>query len=450
MSDARAALPSRDTILIRGAYVMTMDPTLGDLPAGDILVRNGEIIEVGENLTNPNATVIDATSMVALPGFVETHWHLWNSTLRGVINYLEPTESYFPLTTRLGPLCTPQDAYCNVRMGVAEALLSGITTVHDWAHNVVTPAHADAEVRALQEMGIRGRFSYGWGQNLPVDRNMDSNDVARIKREVFDDDDLLSLGVAVRTPVAYQRGNVSIDILKQDWMQARVLGLPITMHNRPGAVSMLEQHGLLGPDLLLVHPQGFTSEEISLLVKRRVKVSSSPVIENARGINTPRGPIQFSELLDAGIQWSISVDEVATGGKADFFAVLREMVRSDWQRVGDWTKISPRRILELATIDGARALGLDGKVGSLKPGKRADITLVRATDINMTPTMDDPSMMLVFSAQPNNVDTVLVDGRILLRNGRFSMLDVTTIIRDANDSARALQARDQFNSKARK
>jgi cytosine/adenosine deaminase-related metal-dependent hydrolase len=200
---------------------------------------------------------------------------------------------------------------------------------------------------------------------------------------------------------------------------------------------------LLGPDVLLVHPQGFTPQEIELLVARQVRVSSSPMIENARGINGPRGPIQFSELLAAGVPWGISVDEVATGGKADFFAVLREMVRSDWQRVGDWTKISPRKILDLATTEGARVLGLDDRTGSLAPGKRADIVLLRTTDINMTPTIGDPSMMLVFSALPNNVDTVLVDGRILVRDGRLTSLDLNEICEAAQRSVRALHARDR-------
>lgn len=432
----------REAILIRGAYVMTMDSTLGDRPDADVLVRDGKIIAVGRDLDASGATTIDARNLIALPGFVETHWHLWNSTLRGLINYLEPSESYFPLTMRLGPLSSPLDAYCNVRMGVAEALLSGITTVHDWAHNIVSPAHADAEVKALQESGIRARFSYGWGQALPVDQSMDSKDVARIKRQSFDRNYLLSLGVAVRTPVAYQRGNVPIDVLKNDCMEARALGLPITIHNRAGVVSLLDQHGLLGPDLLLVHPQALTPEDIKLLAANQVKVSSSPINENARGSKGPRGPIQFTDMLGAGIQFGLSVDEVATNGKVDFFSVMRELIRSDWQRAGGHTRITPRRILELSTIDGAKTLDLADHTGSLTPGKRADITLIRKTDVNMTPTIGDPSMMLVFSAQPNNVDTVIVDGRMLVSEGHLTSLDLDEICLAATASACALRERD--------
>jgi cytosine/adenosine deaminase-related metal-dependent hydrolase len=242
--------------------------------------------------------------------------------------------------------------------------------------------------------------------------------------------------------VAYQRGNVSIDVLAKDISEARSLGLPLTLHNRQGAVSLLEQHGLLGSDFLLVHPQALTPQEIELLAKRQVKVSCAPVLENTRGINGPRGPIQFTELIAAGVQWSLSVDEVATNGRADFFGVMREMLRSDWQRVGDHTRVPARRMLEFATIEGAKALGLSDQIGSITPGKRADIILIRKTDINMTPTIGEPSVMLVFSGQPNNVDTVIVDGRRLVQGGRLTEMDIAEVCREADESARALRARD--------
>lgn len=433
---------SQTGYLIRGAYVMTMDPALGDRPSADILIRNGQIVDVGETIAADDAEVIAAQDMIALPGFVDTHWHLWNSTLRGLYDYHHPDFNYFPLTMRLGPLSTPDDAYQNVRMAIAEGLLSGITTVHDWAHNVMSPAHADAELKALRECGIRGRFSYGWPQNLPTDRNMDIADVARVQREWFGSPGLLHLGVALRTPVAYQRGNVAVDALKRDHDGARGLGLPLTMHNRQGAVTLLEQHCMLHEHLLLVHPQVFSADEIALITRRNVKISCAPVLENAKGINGPRGPIQFAELAEAGAQWSLSVDETATNGRADFFGVMREMIRSDWQRAGDHTKVTARRMLELATREGAAALGLSHAVGTLTPGKRADLILIRRTDINMTPTINDPSAMLVFSGQPNNVDTVFVDGRYLVRGGQLTHLDVGEIARSALASVTALSQRD--------
>jgi cytosine/adenosine deaminase-related metal-dependent hydrolase len=439
---------SNDSCLIRGAYVMTMDPALGDRPGADILIREGRIVDVGPSIAAGDAEIAAAGDMIALPGFVDTHWHLWNSALRGLYDYHHPDFNYFPLTMRLGPLLTPGDAYCNVRLAVAEGLLSGITTVNDWAHNVMSPAHADAELTALKDCGVRARFSYGWPQNLSTERTMDIADVARVQSQWFASDGLMHLGVALRTPVAYQRGNVAIDALKQDHAAARALGLPVTMHNRQGTVTMLEQHGMLDEHLLLVHPQIFSADEIELLARRKVKISCAPVLENAKGINGPRGPIQFSELTAAGVPWSLSVDETATNGRADFFAVMREMIRSDWQRAGDHTKVTARRILELATREGAAALGLSHVTGTLTPGKRADIVLMRRTDINMSPTIGDPSSMIVFSGQTNNVDTVFVDGRCLVRGGRPKQLNLDEIARAALASTVALSERDPARRQA--
>lgn len=441
---ANSSLPAREgELVIQGAYAVTMDPGIGDIAKSRITIKHGEIVAVEPADRPPQAGEIDGSGMIALPGFVDTHWHLWSCALRGIHSYIDADFGYFPLTLRVGPLYSPLDSYRNVRLGLAEAMLTGITTINNWAHNVLSPAHADAEVQAMAESGLRGRFSYGWGQNLSTDVPMNSADLARILEERISANELLSLGVAIRTPVAYQRGNVSLEILGKDWSAARKLGLPLTIHNRAGVVSLLENAGLLDSDLLLVHPQAFTKDEIEILAKRKVRISSSPVNENARGPNGPRGPIQLAALLDAEVNCSISIDEVVTNGKADFFSVMREGIRADWQRAGEHTKFSPRRMLQLATIDGARALGLADRIGSLTPGKRADMILVRADDLNLTSTVDDPSGMLVFSGQPNNVDTVMVDGRVLVAGGRFVHLDKAQIHKDAVQSLADLRARDR-------
>jgi 5-methylthioadenosine/S-adenosylhomocysteine deaminase len=436
------SLPEREAnFVVQGAYAVTMDPTIGDIERSRIAIRNGEIVGVERSDRSPQSGEIDGSNMIALPGFVDTHWHLWSCALRGLHSYSDRDFGYFPLTMRVGPLYSALDSYRNVRLGAAEALLTGITTVHNWGHNILSPAHADAEIQAMAESGLRGHFSYGWGQNLSTNLPMNLADLNRIK-ERFSNDELLSLGVALRTPVAYQRGNVPLEILGKEWSAARQLGLPVTIHNRAGVVSILENAGLLDSDVLIVHPQAFTKDEIEILAKRKVRVSSSPVNENARGPNGPRGPIQLAELLDAEVNCSISVDEVVTNGKADFFSVMREGIRADWQRAGEHTKFSPRRMLQLATIDGARALGVADRIGSLTPGKRADVILVRADDLNLTATVGDPPGMLVFSGQPNNVDAVIVDGRILVRGGRLIHLDKAQIQKDAVVSILDLRARD--------
>ncbi|WP_427307002.1 amidohydrolase family protein [Cupriavidus sp. H39] len=425
--------------IIRGGHVVTMDPALGELPDSDVLVADGEIVEIGTGLHRPGATEIDGGGMIVMPGLVDTHWHLWNSSLRALVRGDDPHQGYFPVTLRMGPYFSPEDSYHSVRLGLAEGIASGITTVNNWSHNTRSPAHADAELRAMHGMGVRGRFSYGWGQDLALDQPMNLDDLARVQREGTPDAALLTLGAAVRTPVANPRGAVPVELLKAEMAAIRALGLPITMHARPGVVSVLARHGLLGADLQLVHPQGISPEEAGMLAAAGTSFSCSPVIEMHYAQAT-RGEIQFQELLDHQVPQSLSVDSSAASANADYFSCMRALLWSHKQRFGSKIPLPPRRLLELATIDGARDLGLDHRIGSLTPGKRADIILVRTTDANVAP-MIDPLHTLVYSAQPSNVDTVMVDGKVLLRNGRHCGVDVDEIVRAAAASIRELRAR---------
>ena len=431
------ALPSE--FVIRNACVLTMDPQLGELPDGDIHIRNGEIVAVGHQLSCPGGIMeVSGEDLIALPGFVDTHWHLWNSALRGLVRGDDSECGYFPVTLKLGPLFTPDDSYRAVRLGIAEGLLSGITTVHNWSHNTRTPQHADAELRAMRELGIRGRFSYGWGQDLGLSQTMNLDDLERVQRECIEPGGLISLGAAVRTPIANPRGAVPIDVVRHECQHIRKLGLPITMHARPGIVAVLQEHGMLGPDLQLVHPQGVTEQETEFLARTRTTMTCSPIIEMHYAQHT-RGVIQFHELEQAGVQQSLSVDSSAASANADFFSCIRALLWSHKQRFGNTVALTARRLLELATLDGARDLGLDKQIGSLTPGKRADLMLVRTTDLNMAPVFD-PAHALVFSGQPVNVDTVFVEGRALVRHGAFTHLDQRSIVRDAVESVRRLSA----------
>src|SRR5688572_21855537 len=131
-------LPPRGEFVVRNAYVVTMDPKLGDIPRGDVHVRNGELIAVGPNLTAPGVEQIDGSNRIALPGFVDTHFHLWGSFARGIV--ADGEFDYFSVMSRLGPAMTPDDAYNSARLGIAEAINSGLTTIHDWSHNIISGA----------------------------------------------------------------------------------------------------------------------------------------------------------------------------------------------------------------------------------------------------------------------------------------------------------------------
>lgn len=434
-----ATLPGRGELVVRGARVVTMDPALGDLPSGDVHVRDGEIVAVGMDLAAPGATTFDGRGMIVLPGLVETHWHLWTGLARAMTGG-QPERGYLALVGRLGREYAPEDTYRAVRLGLAEALDSGITTVHDWSHNIRGPEYADASLRAHADVGLRGRFSYGAPQGLPPDQTIDLDDLARVQREWFGapGGGLTTLGLAAR---GSQMGPP--EVYRREWEAARTLGIPITMHAATSpasaaarAIEALGRDGLLGPDVQIVHAIRATPADRALMASTGTSLSISPRTELLFGW----GPPQIAEMLADGVLVSLSIDNTPLAGTADPFATMRLTLDLAAAQSGAELGFSPRRVLEMATIDGARDLRLDHRVGSLTPGKRADLILVRTTDLNMA-SAADPVDLLVRSAQPANVDTVVVDGRVLKRNGQLAALDAEEVVREAGESLAAVRTR---------
>ncbi len=438
-------LPARGEFVIRGAIVLSMDAAVGDFARGEVHVRDGAIVAVAKQITAPAATVIEAGGMICMPGFIDTHWHLWTSLFRPMMRTDDPKRGYFPVSNSLGRHFTPQDSYRSVRLGLAEALSAGATTVHNWAHNIATPDHADAELRAMRDVGLRGRFSYGPAQGMLNDQSMDLEGLAKIKQQWMPNDGTLTLGICSRNvgdSTNLLRGNISVETARKDWGGARALGLPITMHTSgPSPIKLLDSAGLLGPDVQLVHPLLTTAEERQILKARGVSYSTSPVGESQRPASA--GVIQLAELLEAGVKVSMSIDHTGTYN-VDFFQCMRFLYSLHRHRVGARVPLTAKRLVQLATLDGAVDLGLAKHTGSLTPGKRADIILVRTGDINMAP-LGDPYESLVSLGQPRNVDTVIADGRILQRAGRFIALDHATVLREAAAAGAALRARAKLD-----
>ena len=436
---AAADLPQRGEFIVRNAHVLTMDASLGDLGRGDVHVREGTIIAVGADLPAPNARTIDGRGMIALPGLIDTHNHLWNATCRSTV--MEgPQQGYFPTVLALGKQYTPDDTYHAVRLACAELIYSGITTVHDWAHNIRSPAHADADVRALIDCGIRGRFSYGTFQGGPApDDTMDITDLERMHRDwnAFANEGLLSLGMASRSVSTSARGAVSMQAIHRDWAAARALKLPITLHTGgPGILEVLEREGLLGSDVQLINTSNWNDVDRTRIVKAGAHVSITPHSEMRYSYALP----QAVELLKLGVKISLAMDTAPVAGSGDLFQAMRLMMDTQFVRTRDPMSITARQVLEMATINGAIDLGIADRTGSLTPGKRADLILVRTNDLNMAP-IGDPVTAIVRSAQPSNVDTVVVDGRILKQAGRLTALDPGEIVTNATASLTALKRR---------
>jgi cytosine/adenosine deaminase-related metal-dependent hydrolase len=424
--------------LVTGAYVLSMDPDLGDLPVGDVHVRDGEIVAVGRDL-DARGTRIDGRGMVVMPGLVDTHWHLWTSLYRSMSSS-SPETAYFALNVANGVRCRPNDLFHGTRLGLVDALNTGITTVHDWAHNLRSPEHVDGNLRAHHEIGLRGRFSYGTPQGLPGTELLDLDDVARVKGEWFDHGrlPLMHLGLAGRPP-----GLVAEAVFRPEYDAARDLGLPVSYHansNRAqGAAEMIRQLGeqdMLGPDTQLVHALYTTEQERAVVRETGASVSISPWSELLIGY----GVTPVREMEQSGMLLTLSVDTLPLTGTADLWSVARLTTGLLRGQAEQELAVNTRRVLEMATIDAARSLGVGDLVGSLTPGKRADLILVRTRDVATAPRTDVPNL-LALAAGAENVDTVMVDGRIRKRHGALVDIDEKRVVRETEAALEALLAR---------
>ena len=444
---------SADDLVIRSGHVVTMDPELGDIPDGDVLVAGGRIAAVGTGLDAPGTREIDARGMIVAPGLVDTHWHMWNTLLRSMSGGMPGEDGpagYFPVTARLGRAFTDSDLYQGTLLACAEAINSGITTVHDWCHNVRGPAHAEAGLRALAESGLRARFSYGYAAGQPNDQAMDTGGLRALHRD-WDSwsgpsapgrAGRLTLGMAWRgTGGSNPAMRVAPEIYRREIAAGRELGLPITVHasgppSAAGQIAALASAGLLGPDLQVVHANCATPAEIGQLAAAGCAVSLSPFSELLIGYGLP----QTAGLLAAGIRVGLSVDTTALTGNADMFAIMKltqGLINGTAQQEFACTA---RQALALGTIGGARSLGLDAVTGSLTPGKRADLILVATGHPNLG-VLTDPAALLVTAAQPGNVDTVLADGQLLKRGGALVTLDGERVSAQAREALAGVRAR---------
>src|SRR5205085_4508544 len=232
------------------------------------------------------------------------------------------------------------------------------------------------------------------------------------------------------------RGVLTIENIKRDWDGARALGLPITMHTSGASPIMeLERAGLLGPDVQFVHPLLTTPEERAIMKARGVSYSTAPQLESRRAAQL--GVIQLGELMEAGIKVSLSTDHIASIS-CDPFSSMRILFALHSHRIGARVPLTLKRLLQLATLDGAVDLGIADRTGSITPGKRADLVLVRTTDVNMAPA-GDPYEAIVSFGLPSNIDTVIVDGRVVRRAGRFTAFHHPKIVAQARDAAAALR-----------
>ncbi len=431
--------------LIQGGTIISMDPVIGDIERGDVLIEDDRIAAVGPGMGGSarapgmgarrgDTTVIDAGEMIVIPGLINAHLHTWETALRGIGGDWSGREYFRIVHAGLAPRYSPEDTFLGNLIGALAQIHAGTTTLFDWCHNNATPAHTDAAIDALFDSGIRALFGHGTPKPDPKEGEPHYSTIPHPEDEIrrlrtgrlSGDAALVTLAMAILGP-----DYSTLEVALHDFRLAREWGLLSSAHIWGTADRLvkegyfrLEREGLLGPDHNVVHGNYLDDDELLVIVDSVASVTATPPVE------LQKHPAESlpGRVLELGGRPSIGADiEIYAGG--DMFHVMRFALQG--QRIfdnisyaaagagGEKTILPARRALEWATINNARALGLEDRIGSLTPGKQADIVLIRAGDINLFPA-NDPVQTVVLQAGPGNVDTVFIAGRKVKAGGALA------------------------------
>ena len=446
----------RRRYVIRGGSVMSLDPNVGDFAQADVLVEGKKILAVGPNLHAGGAAEIDATGRIVMPGFIDTHHHQFETVLRSfladgvLINDGSGSPSgsttYFEfILLKFAPVYRPQDVYINELFGGLSQLDDGVTTVHDVSQIHHSPQHSDAAIQALFDTGRRAAFGYFESAGAAIlgtnPGNKYPDDAVRIKNQWFSSTDQLVTMI--------MGGEVYLPGYEKAWKIGRQLGLQVAAHIlspfniRPTLDLLAQGKGGdsgrlgLGPDNLFIHMTGMSDLGWQGVHDAGAQVSVAFPIE----MNMRHGEPPILKMQSLGMEPSLSVDVECTM-TADFFTQMRVCMNmqrmvvnqkileqgifefpSQWPTPAPGTPalLTTRDVLRYGTINGAKALRLDGKVGSLMPGKEADIIILDATKINVAPLNQVPGAVVSLMDR-TNVETVIVAGKV--RKWQGQLLDV--------------------------
>jgi 5-methylthioadenosine/S-adenosylhomocysteine deaminase len=418
LRSAPAAAQTRRTLL-KGGCVLSLDPKIGDFDTADVLIENGRIAAVRPNIA-AEAQVIDAANTIVMPGFIDTHRHMWQGTVRNSLPNGLLNDYVREVLGSVRRVMRPEDVRIGDLVSALGAINAGVTTVLDWSHIGNTPAHTDAAIQGLRESGIRAVYAFGGGTGGAQNRYPD--DIRRLRTQYFSSgDQLLTLAMAS-------------GMSAQEWTVAREVGASISVH-AGGTLAGLER--VLGPDVTYIHCNTFTNQAWKMVADSGGHVSISCPIEMEMGHGIP--PIQ--PALDHKLAPSLSVD-VETQMPGDMFTQMRavftlqRMQALARQRANDTAApalLTVREVIGFATINGARANHLDRTIGTLTPGKDADVIMLRTDAINVAP-MNNAYSAVVQAMDTSNVDTVIIAGQVRKRRGQLVGVDLARITQQARAS----------------
>ncbi|MGH8766170.1 MAG: amidohydrolase family protein [Burkholderiales bacterium] len=415
-------------------WIETMDDKLGSLRDAEILVEDDRIAAVGHKLGAHADTEIDARGMIALPGLVNAHLHTFQSALRGLGSEWTAPEYFRHQAGNMSTRYTPEDNYLGNLMGALNQIDHGVTTVLDFCHNLKTREQVERSLDGLEEAGIRAVFGMARGMDGPMSPNSPLSagrrpleDEARALRKgrLSSNERLVTLAMAMSGPHW-----ATYDVCVEHARLAKELDILLCSHATkksadarvPDGYDRLRSEGLLGPDHNLVHCQLLADEELKRILDSGASITSTCMNELH---DYPEFPAA-GRVHRLGFLPSIGVD-VEVQVPADMWRETQTALRAarqeamvDLAKAGKMAERMPvpaRAALAWATLGGAKALMLDDRIGSLQPGRKADLILLRATDLNLQPVYDP--VYAIEQAHAGNVDTVMIDGRLRKQHGRM-------------------------------
>lgn len=419
-------------ILIKNGIIISMDPEIGDLDKGCILIENGTITRVARSIKSAGAKEIDATGMIVMPGLVNTHLHTWQTGLRGLAADWNMTDYLRNMHAGIAPSFRPRDIYYGNLIGALNQINGGVTTILDWCHNNPTPDHTDAAVDALEESGIRALFGHGSPKPDPKKGQKHFSEIphpeSEIKRlrngRLSGDDGKITLGMCILGP-HYS----TLDVFVNDMELARNYDLLVSAHMGirharlvPDGIEQLYKRGLFDERFNVVHGNDLSDEEMKMIGGEGGSLSPTTGVEIQMGFGFP----VTGRFLAAGGTVGLGID-VESNVAGDLFQEMRftlslqrlfeNQPNTLASKPVEKLRYKARDALHWATMGGAKLLRMDHKIGSLTPGKQADIIMLDP-DLNMFP-LNRPAEQVVFYANSLNVDTVLIAGKVMKQKGKL-------------------------------
>jgi 5-methylthioadenosine/S-adenosylhomocysteine deaminase len=444
--------------LLTHATVVTMNPNRDVLEDGAIYLQDDRIVAVGATeamlLHYPDAELMDCRDRVIIPGMVNTHTHLFQTLLKGLGDDRVLKDWFCGMTGPSATQLVPEDCYAAARHGCVEAIKSGTTTLVDFMYAHPRGQLTEAVIKAFQETGIRGIVARGYltlGEEFGVPKPL----IEPIDKALSDACHLIEQynqpGARVQVGLApCMIWSVDQDTLDKTRRLASDLKALITIHisetpfelensmQRFGMPDLqyLQQIGFLGPDVLAVHCVYCEGQDIDILKRHQVKVSHNP----CSNMYLASGFAPIPEMLSQGVTVSLACDGPASNNNSNMIHTLKfgALIHKGYHR--DPTIITAEKVLEMATIDGARAVGLEHEIGSIEPGKKADLVILKLDNVFVTP-VHAPVSSLVYSALGNEPETVLVDGQIVMKNRQMVTVSEEEVMRESQKAADDLAKR---------